>query len=326
MATGTDAALDVGRLRLLREVALRGTIAGAARSLGLTASAVSQQLAVLEREAGTALLERSPRGVLLTGAGRALCERAAQVLDVLAAARADLDRLTGSLTGPVSIAAVASAAAAVVSPAEQRLRESGPGIAPTVVVAEPTRSLELLAADDVDIAIVDEYDYVPLALPDHLVAIDLCVEPLVLVTARDAAPVPASITALAEQDWVMPPETAACGVAVRSACRAAGFEPRVRWDTDDMLLLVRAVAAGHGVAVLPRMAVPVDVAPVRIATLDAPVLRRTLRAIVRAGSQSRPVVQAVLAALAESAAAVGQDASRARSSTSRVSATRIAMP
>jgi molybdate transport repressor ModE-like protein len=326
MATGTDAALDVGRLRLLREVALRGTIAAAARSLGLTASAVSQQLAVLEREAGTALLERTSRGVLLTGAGRALCDRAAQVLDVLAAARADLDRLTGSLTGPVSIAAVASAAAAIVSPAQRLLRESSPGIAPTVVVAEPSRSLELLAADDVDIAIVDEYDYVPLALADHLVAVDLCVEPLVLVTPRDGDLPLASISALAEHDWVMPPDTAACGVAVRSACRAAGFEPRVRWDTDDMLLLVRAVAAGHGVAVLPRMAVPVDVAPVRIATLQAPVLRRRLRAIVRSGSRSRPVVQAVLAALVETAAAAAQDASRPRVKTSRVSATRIASP
>ena len=84
MPNGGAATLDVGRLRLLREVGLRGTIAGAARSLGLTSSAVSQQLAVLEREAGTALIDRSPRGVVLTGAGRLLAARAAEVLDVLA--------------------------------------------------------------------------------------------------------------------------------------------------------------------------------------------------------------------------------------------------
>ena len=94
MTNGSDA-LDVGRLRLLREVALRGSIAAAARSVGLTPSAISQQLMVLEREAGTTLLDRSPRGVVLTGAGHTLSARAGQVLDVLAAARADLDRIAG---------------------------------------------------------------------------------------------------------------------------------------------------------------------------------------------------------------------------------------
>src|SRR6266496_430620 len=98
----SEPGLDVGRLLLLREVALRGTIAAAARSLGLTPSAVSQQLAVLEREAGTALLDRSPRGVALTGAGHALAARAASIVDVLAGARADLDRISGAVAGPLT--------------------------------------------------------------------------------------------------------------------------------------------------------------------------------------------------------------------------------
>ncbi|HEX3336342.1 MAG TPA: LysR family transcriptional regulator, partial [Jatrophihabitans sp.] len=136
--------LDVGRLRLLREVGLRGSIAGAARMVGLTPSAVSQQLAILEREAGTALVDRSPRGVVLTGAGETLADRAGQVLDLLAAARADLDRLAGSVTGPVRIASVASAAASVVSNAVTALRESAPGIEVSVVAAEPERGIGLL--------------------------------------------------------------------------------------------------------------------------------------------------------------------------------------
>src|SRR5579875_1829511 len=109
--------LDVGRLRVLREVRLRGTIAAAARSLGLTASAVSQQLSALEREAGTALVERTPRGVVPTAAGRALAARAEEVVEVLAAARADLDRLAGVVGGAVRVAAVASAAITFVSAA-----------------------------------------------------------------------------------------------------------------------------------------------------------------------------------------------------------------
>src|SRR5690349_4317959 len=117
---------DVGRLRLLREVGRLGSIAAAARECGLTPSAVSQQLATLEREVGVALLERSPRGVALTVAGGAVAARAAEVLDVLAAARADLDRLGDALAGAVRVTAVASAAMGMVSRAVAALTERHP--------------------------------------------------------------------------------------------------------------------------------------------------------------------------------------------------------
>ena len=299
MANGDGGSLDVGRLRLLREVGLRGTIAGAARSLGLTSSAVSQQLAVLEREAGAALVDRSPRGVVLTGAGHALARRADEVLDVLASARADLDRIAGSLSGPVRIAAVASAAATFVSNAACELRESRPGIALSVVVAEPARSLDLLLAGDADIAVVDEYDFVPLALPEFVVARELCAEPLVAVLPSGSGTGRAvRLADFADADWIMPPDEAACGLAVRSACRAEGFEPRVRWETDDMLLLARAVAAGHGVAVLPRLSVDTSAGAVQTRRLSAPRLQRRLRAVARASALSRPVIGAVAGALA----------------------------
>jgi DNA-binding transcriptional LysR family regulator len=295
--------LDAGRLLMLREVALRGTIASAARSLGLTPSAVSQQVAVLEREAGVALLDRSPRGVALTGAGHALAARAASIVDVLASARADIDRISGAVTGPVSVAAVASAAATLVSAAVVGLRASEPGVEASVIVAEPAHALRMLLADDVDVAVVDEYDYVPLALPDYLLARELCAEKLVVVAApgalrrRGAVP----LASLASAEWVMPPDDAACGLAVRSACRAAGFEPRVRWETDDLLLLVRSVAAGHGVAVLPRLAVADDIADVDVRALRAPALRRRITAVARSSASSRPVVGSVLDALADAA-------------------------
>jgi molybdate transport repressor ModE-like protein len=294
--------LDVGRLRLLREVGLRGSIAGAARAVGLTPSAVSQQLAVLERETWTALVDRSPRGVALTGAGHALAARAEQVLDVLAAARADLDRLAGSVAGPVRIASVASAAATVVSAAVAALRASGPGIDVSVVAAEPERGIGLLLTGDVDIAVVDEYDYVPLALPDAAVVRELGVEPLVVVRPSGTAPRRARLVHLADADWVMPPEDAACGRAVRAACRTVGYEPRVRWETDDMLLLVRAVAQGHGVAVLPRRSVPDGVTDVDVQILREPALTRRLVAVARASAAARPVIGEVLDALSKASA------------------------
>jgi DNA-binding transcriptional LysR family regulator len=290
--------LDVGRLRLLREVGLRGSIAGAARAVGLTPSAVSQQLALLERETATALLDRSPRGVVLTGAGHALATRAGQVLDVLGAARADLDRLAGSVTGPVALASVASAAVTFVSDAVIALRESNPGIDVSLVAAEPERGLGLLLSGDVDIAVVDEYDYVPLALPEAALVRELTSEPLVVIRPSGAAkrgnP---RLADLADAEWVMPPEDAACGRAVRAACRTAGFEPNVRWETDDMLLLVRAVANGHGVAVLPRRSVADDAAAIDVRPLREPQLTRRLLAVARSSVAARPVVAQVLDAL-----------------------------
>jgi len=301
MAT-VNPALDVGRLRLLREVELRGSIAAAAREVGLTPSAVSQQLAILEREAGTPLLDRSPRGVLLTGAGRALVARARSILQLLEEARADLDRLTGELSGHVRIGTVASAAAALVSEAATRLAEHA-ALELTVTVAEPARSIDQLLDGDLDIAVVDVYDGVPVPVPDYLVSVDLATEPLVVVGAVDALPGrgPLKLSALSEAYWVMPPLDAACGQAVRFACRAEGFEPQVRWETDDMLLLVRAVAAGHGIAVLPRLAVADNVADTEIRPLAEPSMSRRLLALTRSSSQDRPIIQATLDELVKAA-------------------------
>ncbi len=307
-----DAGLDVSRLRLLREVALRGSIAAAARELGLTPSAVSQQVAILEREAGTTLLDRSPRGVLLTGAGQALVRRAGAILELLEQARADLDRLSGELAGRVRIGTVASAAVALVSEAASRLAAEHTELELLVTVAEPARSIDALLDGDLDLAVVDLYDGVPVRVPDYLVATELCTEPLVVVSApgaldglgapaRSAGSAGIRLATLAGQHWVMPPLDAACGQAVRFACRAEGFEPTVRWETDDMLLLVRAVAAGHGITVLPRLAVADQVADVVLQPLAEPAMNRRLLALTRTSSQDRPIIRAVLTELGKAA-------------------------
>lgn len=311
-----DAVLDVGRLRLLREVALRGSIAAAARELGLTPSAVSQQLAILERAARTTLLDRSPRGVLLTGAGQALVRRTDTILELLEQARADLDRLTGELAGTVRVGTVASAAVALVSEAASRLASEHTELELLVTVAEPARSINALLNGDLDVAVVDLYDGVPVRVPDYLLATELCTEPLVVVSApgalgfvgaagwdgSNAASTPSvRLASLAGQHWVMPPLDAACGQAVRFACRAEGFEPEVRWETDDMLLLVRAVAAGHGITVLPRLAVADQVADVVLRPLIEPAMNRRLLALTRTSSQDRPIIQAVLTELLKAA-------------------------
>ena len=284
-------------MQLLREVSLRGTIAATARSLGLTPSAVSQQLAVLEREAGTPLLDRSPRGVVLTGAGELLAAHAARLADVLSSARADLDSIAGSTTGLVHVVSVASAAATFVSDAATSLRESGSGVELSVMAAEPAVGLNRLLAGDVDLVVVDEYDYVPIALPDHVVAQELLTEPLVVVSRPGAiTTAPGRLGDLHDARWVMPPMAAACGIAVRAACRAVGFEPRVLWETDDLHLLTSSVERGHGVAVLPRLSVAATAA-LDVHPLQDPVLERRILVAARASVLARPVVASALKAI-----------------------------
>lgn len=298
--TPDPAELNVERLQLLRKVGLSGSIAAAARDCGISASAVSQQISALEREAGVPLVERMSRGVRLTGAGEMLAERARMIAAILEEARAKLDLAGGGVSGKVRVAAVASACAGLVSPALRELADSKALVEVSVQSCEPSESLALLETGRVDLAIIDEYDHVPLAIPEELVSTLLVEDPLVAVVARSNADEdgPTSLARLADQAWIMPPDDAACGRAVRTACRAQGFEPRVVWETDDMFLLTRAVELGHGIAVLPELAVADYGHDVVRLPLRRPALRRRLQLLARKSSASRQSVAAVAAALA----------------------------
>jgi DNA-binding transcriptional LysR family regulator len=292
--------LTIDRLRMLAEVDRTGTIAGAARVMGVTASAVSQQLSALERDAEVGLLDRAGRQVTLTAAGRALVDHAGRVAGALEAAASDLDRLRGAVGGPFHIAAVTSASMSIVSRAVADLGVRHPELDVVVDDEEPRRSLERLVRGDVDLAVVDEYDHAPHPRPDDVVVTELLVEPLVVVTPkgwRRTRGRGVRLADLAGEHWVLAPDTAACGDAVRGACRALGFEPDVRWQTDDILAHLEHVAAGHGVAVLPRLAIRDGVADVDIHVLTEPPLTRRLLAATRATAIQRPTVAAVLAAL-----------------------------
>ncbi|HMJ77357.1 MAG TPA: LysR substrate-binding domain-containing protein [Iamia sp.] len=300
--------LTVDRLRMIRELARRGTIAATARALGLTPSAVSQQLSALEREAGLALIDRADRRATLTPAGHALVEHADRVLDALAAASAELDRVRGAVGGPFRIATVPSAAPALVSPVIARLRVAHPDLDVTVIDEEPHRSLDHLDRGTIDLAVVDRYAAAPLPLEADLDARALLVEPLLAVLpvghpalGRRSGPV--ALADLAGDDWIVAPDEVSCGAAVRSACRAAGFEPRVRWQTDDLILHLEHVAAGHGVALLPRLGVRAGVAGIEVRPLAPPAVTRELLAVTRSAAVARPAVAAVLTALTDAAEA-----------------------
>jgi len=215
---------------------------------------------------------------------------------LLEAARGDIDGFDDHLVGRVRIGSIASAAQALVLPALTSLSRQHPGLDATITVAEPHASLAALQEGRLDLALVDVYEHAPMAFPARVNATSVHRESLVLI-GREPFARGTTLADLAESPWVMPPAEAACGQAVRYACRQAGFEPQVRWETDDLQLLSVAVAAGQGVALLPRLAIEVARPGLHTAEPAGASLSREIRAVVRAGERDRPLLRAVTDAL-----------------------------
>ncbi|MFJ3906360.1 LysR family transcriptional regulator [Streptomyces sp. NPDC090025] len=294
--------LDVRRLRLLRELALRGTIAAVADALAFTPSAVSQQLATLEREAGVALLERSGRGVRLTPAGENLVRHAEAVLERLELAAAELAEARHGPAGPLRIGAFPTATRSFVPAALVRLAERHPALEPMVAETDPAAVGHALRAGDLDAALISDYDLVPTPLEPGLAAEELCEEAMFLATATaTTSPVPPSgLDALAgrrEEAWIMPGPDTLCRAVTERMCRAAGFVPRVRHEVDEFGTVLAFVAAGQGVAVVPELGATDPPPGVRLTEL--PVRRRTWIAF-RSGAGPHPAIAALTGALRES--------------------------
>jgi len=250
--------LDVRRLRLLREVDRRGSIAAAAQALAFTPSAVSQQLAKLEREVGVSLLDRGPRSVRLTEAGRALAARADEILASVAEAEHELRALAHEAgAGILRLASFPTAAATFVLPAVDLLRGRHPAVEVTVTEADPLVALARLKAGDLDAALLFEYDFVPLPAEDGVELTLLFEEPLYVVLPRGhraARRRSVALADLAEDRWIRSTRRSSCRPFTERACRAAGFEPRIVFDFDDYQAMQNLVAGGAGIALAPEMA------------------------------------------------------------------------
>ena len=247
--------LDVRRLRVLREVALRGSIAAAAEALRFTPSAVSQQVAKLEREAGVPLVERGPRSVSLTPAGWRLVEHAEEILAMLARAEIELRELGGEPPA-LRLGAVTTAAVTIVPGALARFGNRRPEIEVTVVEADPLASLACLRTHELDLAILFEYDYVPLPSDARVVSEVLLEEPLRVVLPADhplAQRRAVRLADLADETWIRSTPRSSCHPFTERVCRAAGFEPRIRFEFDDYAAMQNLVASGAGVALAPDL-------------------------------------------------------------------------
>src|SRR5919107_1149585 len=294
--------LDVKRLRVLREVAARGSFSAAAESFAYTQSAVSQQIAALEREAGTKLVERSARGVRLTEAGRALVRHTDVILARLADAEAELDAIAGIRGGRLRMVSFPTAGATIAPRAIGRFRERFPGVEVTLAPREPDEGLECLKAGECDIALTVEAGFEPIsdrAIERH----HLLDDPLYLCVPaghRVASKARIRLADLAGESWIMG-TTGVCpdGLVLERACQAAGFEPRVAFASDDYTAIQGFVAAGVGVCLIPDLALVAVRDDVVVRPLEGRPPVRHVLAVTPAGGHVSPAAAAMLEILRE---------------------------
>jgi len=300
--------LDVRKLRVLRELSARGTIAATAKALSFTPSAISQQLSALERETGVELLAREGRRLTLTEPGRRLVARTDEVLAALEAAEADLEASVGEVRGTVTVAAFPTAAAVLVAPVVKALDQRHPTLTVRVEELEPHESLPALRLGEVDLAVVHDYDTIPRTHDPAFTEHPLMRDPLrIAFAAADprAHESDVDLADLADDPWIAGRPGTACGTVVTTAGRAAGFEPRIVAHASEFATMLALVAAGVGVAMVPALATAAGPAAGVTLVDTRPALERRIRAAVRSGSAGRAAVTAVLAALAARCAEVG---------------------
>ncbi|MGH2946422.1 MAG: LysR family transcriptional regulator [Solirubrobacteraceae bacterium] len=302
--------LDLRRLRLLRELKERGTIAAVADALQFTPSAVSQQLAMLEREAGVRLLERAGRGVRLTDPALVLVEHADALLERAALAEAELAAAAGTVTGRGRIAAFQSVALRLALPAMEALARDAPRLRCELIEAEPEQALPALALGDVDLVLGDEWQHQPWREPAGLHRHELLRDPvnLVLPAAHPAArrhPDAVPLAELAGEAWATGHAGMAWEEIVQRTCREhGGFDPDIRHRTNDATVSLALVARGMAVTLLPDLVLPGRHPGTAVRRIAGHPLSRAILAVTRAADAARPSTQALLAAVRAAAAAL----------------------
>jgi DNA-binding transcriptional LysR family regulator len=292
--------LDVRRLELIHRFALLGTLAAVADSMHLTAPAVSQQLASLQRETRTVLVEKAGRRLCLTPVGRRLAEHAEVVLSQLAAAEADLAVAADGRLGDVRIAACATAIESLLPGVWHALAADNLAITLHVTELNAEDAAGAVRRHEVDIALSHAYSVMPHGVPHGCEQQALLSEPVMLVVpARDGVSEPAAVCDLrrfATADWVVAIEGTACRELVRRACGNAGFVPRVIAQVNDFAAVAALVRAGVGVSLLPQTGLPVNRVGISVHPLRRP-LQRHVSVITRVGTSFRPDLRAVVDAL-----------------------------
>jgi DNA-binding transcriptional LysR family regulator len=288
--------IDVRRLRLLLELTRRGTITAVAEALAYTPSAVSQQLAALEREAGVPLLEHTGRRVALTPAGTVLARYAESVFAVLEEASAALAATRDAVGGPLRIGAFTTAARVILPPALVALGREHPALELMVTELDPVAVPDALRTGALDVALTFVDDYVP-AEPDAALETEPLLEETINLAASD--PARTGIEDWRDAPWIAGSPGTLCHTMVVRACQASGFTPRIRHHADDFGTVLALVAAGQGVSLVPQLGVIGTPSGVTLTPLPS---RRRTSIAYRRGTAAHPAVAAFATAVRRSAA------------------------
>lgn len=286
--------LDLRRLRLLRELRRRGTIGAVAEALSYSPSAISQQLATLEKEAGVTLLEPVGRRVRLTAQAELLVEHTERLLEEMERAEAELARSLEAVVGTLRVAAFQTAVLALVPSTLQRVAEEHPGLRVEITELEPEVAVPALVAGDFDLVLGEEYPGLPLRRPRELERRDLFTDELRLAIPTSWRE--RSLATLSSRPFVLePPGTAAYEWSL-ALCRTTGFEPDVRYSSTDLQIHLTLVEHGLAVALVPDLSGAQTRSGLTLRRLpDRP--RRLVFAATRRGAAEHPTIQAFLATL-----------------------------
>lgn len=298
--------LDIRKLRVLRELGERGTVAATAEALHVTPSAVSQQLVALSKEAGVRLIEPAGRGVRLTDAARVLLRRADEIFAQLEQIRADLATFADGELAEVRVAGFAATLSGLVLPAVRALRDDHPGLVVRLTEADPPESFDQLARGDVDIVLSLESKDSPSATDRRFHRVALLAErfDVALPVSHVLAHAPkVRMADLAGESWIFS-NTGTCRDISLAACTAAGFTPSTSHTIGDWDATLGAVGLGLGIALVPRLINAGPRPDVVIRRLDTPQPpTRHVFAAVRQGGQRAAHLAIVLDALAVAAKA-----------------------
>jgi DNA-binding transcriptional LysR family regulator len=294
--------LDSRRLTVLREFAARGTIAAAADALAFTPSAVSQQLAQLQREAGIELFRKVGRRLELTDAGRTLVARADELLARLEEIDAELAAQAEEVAGTVRVGAFQTAASAIVIPALDRIAERHPRLRVELVESDAEESLPMLERGGFDIAIAEEYEHAPRPRSALLRREYLAPDEMVLALPRDHAAArskrPTRLADLHATEWVAPRGDTAFGDMFVRVCRSiGGFEPVIRHRVQELALLLDVVASGAAVALVPALTRPERDTRVAVRRIAEGRVTRAIFVAIRQSDRTRPTTAAFVAAV-----------------------------
>lgn len=292
---------------MLREVQSQGTIAAAADQLGYTASAVSQQLSAIERITGVAVLERVGRNVFLTDAGRELVSHATAILDQLEEARAAVERVAGTVAGTLRIGVIESVANSILPPLLANLAHDHPDLDVRTIQADQDAAKKVRSGE-IDLAFTVD-------LPDALTNSDDRIDRLlvcrdwfkvVLHAEHEIGTSVVDLADLASHRLIASPPELSCGKCLVDACRSAGFEPDYAHQLEDYPTILRLVASGAGIGLVPDLGLRRLPEGIRVAELKVPVSRQ-IELVWRRSSTDRPAIQAVADAVVGVAVDLGLD-------------------